>query len=194
MPNTAPVENNTHARQARPPSLPIHRLRQNDSSKCSGRISARVRVRKIPAPLIKGPTLRQNPSHGREHPKSTDDCSTRFRARLGAGFRCSPRRAHVSCRPLPGHRIVGAVLFGLGISPGLAAASVDDRFDSGIGIAHLAGNKCRWSDRQTGIHHRCAGISPLFAGHDHVLRGEFAPAVTGLRITAVFVAAGIKTA
>jgi hypothetical protein len=194
MPNTAPVENEhsceaSHATIAANSSTSTKRfiemfgpdISEGKGSENTGSLDQGIE----PAAESGG--------HGREHPKSTDDCSARFRARLGAGFRCSPRCAHVSCGPVFGHRIVGAVLFGVGIPPGLAAASVAYRFDSGPGLAHLAGNKCRWSDRQTGIHHRRAGVPAVRAGHDHVLRGEFAAAVTGLRIAAVVVAAGSKT-
>jgi hypothetical protein len=138
--------------------------------------------------------MRQNPGHGRKHPKSTDDCSTRFRAGLGVGFRCSPRCAHVSCDPLSGHRICGAVLFGLGIPQSLATAPGECRFHRVTRSAHLAGNKYRRVDRQTGIHHRCARLLPLRAWHDPVFRGEFAAAAAGSRLATVVLAAGIETA
>jgi len=144
--------------------------------------------------LIRAPALRQNLNHGREHPKSTYDCSARFRAGLGAGFRSSPRCAHLSCGPLLGNRICGALLFGLGVSQGLAAASVECRFHSLIGSSELARNKRRRIDRQTGIHHRRARATRVRAWHGDVFRGQFAAGTTDTRIATIFAPAGNETA
>jgi hypothetical protein len=153
-----------------------------------------MRVRKNTAPLIKSASLRQSPDHGCEHSKSTNDCGARFCSRLGVGRRGSPPCARFSCNPLPGHRIRGAVLFGLGIPQGLASASVECRVDGATRPADLAGNKCRRVDPQAGIHHRCARIPTLRAGHNHVFRGEFPAAAAGSRHAAIVAATGIETA
>jgi hypothetical protein len=157
-------------------------------------LSARTGFRKISAPLIKAPALRQNLDHGRENPKSTYDCSARFRAGLGAGFRSSPRCAHLSCGPLPGNRICGALLFGLGVSQGLAAAPVECRFHSLTGSSELARNKRRRMDRQTGIHHRRARAARVRAWHGDVFRGQFAAGTTDTRIATIFAPAGNEAA
>jgi hypothetical protein len=153
-----------------------------------------MRVRRNTAALIKPASLRQSPDHGREYPKSPYDRSARFCSCLGVGRRGSSPRARFSCNHFPGHRICGAVLFGLGIPQGLAPASVECRFRRVTRPARLARNKRRQVDRQTGIHHRRARILALRARHDPVFRGKLPAAAAGSRLAAIVLAAAIETA